>query len=64
MSNSYEDDTGIKFIKGADTRKTTIAPGDLESQKEPEIARPRTSAAQQRVATEPDDASWIGLGSL
>ena len=63
--SSFEDDADIKFIKGGDTRKSTIRPADMVRQEEQvEIARPQTSATQQRVATEPDEASWIGLGSL
>ena len=65
MSLDLEDDD-ITFIKGGDTRKTTLQPDDLASPREPlvgsspEMARP----AWQRVETEPHEASWIGLGSL
>ena len=38
MSLDLEDDD-IKFIKGGDTRKTTLHPDDLASQQEPEMAR-------------------------
>jgi hypothetical protein len=62
---SLEDDVDIKFIKGGDTRKNTIRPDDVASQEEQlAIVRPQTTATQYRVATEPDEASWVGLGSL
>ena len=43
---SFEDDAGITFIKGGDTRKATLHPDEMASQEEPlGIARAQTLAA-------------------